>query len=264
MARATETAQEIEAALKDNNPKKAYDALKAWYKFTGDRPHKPTHYDLTKVAQDFTSLCTQETPSPPGDNIPPMVAPFDIDDSIPEAPEIRTAVMRLRLHKAPGPSGMTVQHIRDWLTTAERKQNPDPTPWEALVTFVQHVFQTGDIPPQLHWSYLTLLPKPDGGVQGIGLLEVLWKLIEAIIDTRVRATVTLHDALHGFIAGRGTGTAILEAKLHHELAGIRKMPLFQVYLDLRKAYNTIDRPRLLQTFKEYGMGHNLLRLLRHF
>ena len=94
-------------------------------------------------------------------------------------------------------------------------------------------------------------------MRGIGLLEVVWKLIEAIIDTRVRSKVTLHDCLHGFTARRGTGTAIIEAKLQQELAGIRKQPLFQVYLDLKKAYDTIDRPRLLQTFEEYGMGPNL-------
>ena len=264
LTRATETAHKIEAALSANDPQKAYGALKAWYKFTGDRPHKPTHHDLLTITKDFTALYTKEDPSPPGEPIPAMVAPFDITDSIPEEPEIRAALMRLRLHKAPGPSGMTVQHLRDWLAAAERKKNPDPTPWRALVDLIQHVFHSGNIPTQLCWSYLTLLPKPDGGARGIGLLEVLWKLIEAIIDTRVRAAVTLHDTLHGFLACRGTGTAILEVKLHQELAGIRKVPLFQVYLDLRKAYDTIDHPRLLQTFQDYGMGPNLIRLLTNF
>ena len=31
-------------------------------------------------------------------------------------------------------------------------------------------------------------------------------------------------------------------------------PLFLVFLDLCKAYDIVDRPRALQTYKEYGMG----------
>ena len=58
-----------------------------------------------------------------------------------------------------------------------------------------------------------------------------------------------HDALHGFVPKRGTGTAISEAKLQMELADIRQTPLYQIFLDLKKAYDTLDRPRTLQILK---------------
>jgi hypothetical protein len=91
---------------------------------------------------------------------------------------------------------------------------------------------------------LVLIPK-DGGRQtcGIGLTETLWKIIEAIVDTRCRVAIRFHDILHGFIQRRGTGTAILEAKLAQELAAIENDPLFVVFLDLQKAYDTVDPPR---------------------
>jgi Reverse transcriptase (RNA-dependent DNA polymerase) len=79
-----------------------------------------------------------------------------------------------------------------------------------------------------------------------------------------QAVVVLHDILHGFKIHHGTGTAGIEAKLQQELASIWHLPLFQVYIDLRKAYNTIDRDRALETLSSYGMGPRLLNLLRHF
>jgi Reverse transcriptase (RNA-dependent DNA polymerase) len=130
---------------------------------------------------------------------------------------------------------------------------------------VHHIWNTGEIPTELTWTILVLIPKGDGTqTRGIGLNETLWKILEAIVDTRVKAAVVFHDILQGFIHRRGTGTVILEAKLAQELASIKNEPLFVVFLDLRKAYDTVDRERSLHTFEEYGMGPRMLRLLRNY
>jgi hypothetical protein len=82
--------------------------------------------------------------------------------------------------------------------------------------------------------------------------------VEAIIDTRVKAVIKYHDLIYGFTSHRGTGTAMIEAKLQQELASINQQPLFQVYLDLKKAYDSLDRPRALQTLKNYGSEYQAL------
>ena len=92
---------------------------------------------------------------------------------------------------------------------------------------------------------LVLIPKGNSDTQSIGLLEVVWKVAEVVIYTCIRITVKFNDALHGFRAGRGTGTAIIELKLAYELASLYQTPLFLVLLGLRKAYKTLDRGRLL-------------------
>ena len=51
---------------------------------------------------------------------------------------------------------------------------------------------------------------------------------------QLKRSVTLHDVLHGFRAGRGTGAATLEAKSTHQLAGIAHNLMFQLFLDMRK------------------------------
>ena len=58
--------------------------------------------------------------------------------------------------------------------------------------------------------------------------------------------MTLHDTLHGFRAGRGTVTATLESKLEQKLGGIAHEPLFQVFLNVRKAYGILDGGKCME------------------
>jgi len=62
------------------------------------------------------------------------------------------------------------------------------------------------------WMTVVLLPKGGEDYRGIGLLKPFWKVIEIIMDGRLE-TISFHDCLHGFLKGRGTRTATVEAKL---------------------------------------------------
>ena len=64
---------------------------------------------------------------------------------------------------------------------------------------------------------MVLIPKGKGDYRGIGLVEVMWKVVAVILNRRLTSSITFHDVLHGFRAGRGTGTANLEAKLLKQL-----------------------------------------------
>ena len=68
---------------------------------------------------------------------------------------------------------------------------------------------------------MALVPEGNRGYRGIGLVEVVWKLVATIINLRLAASISYHDLLHGFWAGRGIGTATLEDKLIHQLASMR-------------------------------------------
>ena len=52
-----------------------------------------------------------------------------------------------------------------------------------LVEIVQHMWRTGEIPQELGWTVLVLIPKGTTYTRDIGLLETLWKVAEALIDT---------------------------------------------------------------------------------
>ena len=102
------------------------------------------------------------------------------------------------------------------------------------------------------WTVLVLIPKGTTDTRVIGLLDTLWKVVEELIETRLRASLQFHDVLHGFLATIGTGTAIMDLDLAQYLAIVDQDPLFMFFLGLWKSYNTVDRERLIQTLEGYG------------
>ena len=74
---------------------------------------------------------------------------------------------------------------------------------------VQYMWETGSIPTELWWNILVLIPKLTADTWGIRLLEVVYKLVEAVINTIIKSALDFHDFLNGFREGRGAGTAIL-------------------------------------------------------
>ena len=48
------------------------------------------------------------------------------------------------------------------------------------------MWENGSIPTELGWTVLVLIPKNNPDTWGIGLLEVVWKVVEAVIDTRIK------------------------------------------------------------------------------
>jgi hypothetical protein len=78
------------------------------------------------------------------------------------------------------------------------------------------------------------------------------------------ALIEFHDCLHGGLPKRGTGTASIEAKLVQQLAWQDQCPLYGIYVDLKKAYDAIDRGCMMEILKAYGVGPKLLRLQNSF
>ena len=74
-------------------------------------------------------------------------------------------------------------------------------------------FREGDLAEEAMWQAVVLIPKGKRDYRGIGLVEVMWKVVAAILNLRLVASITYHDFLHGFRAGRGTYTATLKANL---------------------------------------------------
>ena len=58
-----------------------------------------------------------------------------------------------------------------------------------LVIIVQHMWRAGNIPQELGWTVLIIIPKGSTYTQGISLMETPWKVVEALIDISISASI---------------------------------------------------------------------------
>jgi len=178
------------------------------------------------------------------------------------------SVKKLRNNKAAGATGITAENVKEWLRGArptDEEVEPDPTAvalWEKLLEIVRIAFVEGEIPQAFSQGIFVLIPKDKAGeFRGIALLEIIYKLLSSIINRRLSETIVLDDALHGFRAGRGTGTAIMEAKLMAQLCCRLDEPLYMIFIDLKKAYDMLDRSQAMRILEGYGVGANIRRII---
>lgn len=217
-ARAAAAANAAQAHLEQGNFSKAFGAIKGWYKDVGPRSHKPSEADINFTRSEYENLFTEEETGE--DPIPIHVDAFPINDAPPTEEEVVESVMKLRNNKAAGTTGITAKNVKEWLRGArptDEGVEPDPTAWmlwQKLLEIVRLAFAEEEIPRAFSQGIFVLIPKSKAGeFRGIALLEIIYKLILSIINQRFSSTIVLDDALHGFRAKRGTGSAIMEAKL---------------------------------------------------
>jgi hypothetical protein len=59
------------------------------------------------------------------------------------------------------------------------------------------------------------------------------------MDRRLNV-IAINESWHGCRDGRGTGTAVIEAKLAQQLAHLEQRPFYGVFLDLKKVFGAMD------------------------
>ena len=59
---------------------------------------------------------------------------------------------------------------------------PNPNRWLKLVELIQFMWENEFIPTELGWTMLVIIQKSNVDTQRIRLLEVVWKLVEAVLE----------------------------------------------------------------------------------
>ena len=111
---------------------------------------------------------------------------------------------------------------------------------------------------------MVLITKRGRYFGGIGLMEVLWKMEKVILDLHIGLDITRHDVLHRFWYSCWMGTTSFKAKLIQYLTSIMEEVLYEIFLDLHKSYDALDKGRCLEILEGYEVGTQAIRLLHKY
>ena len=118
------------------------------------------------------------------------------------------------------------------------------------------------MPEQLKTRVVVPISKGKGDVmdcrayRGVKLLEHAMKIVERVLENRIRGLVTINDVQFGFMPGKGTTHALFRPilrKMQEEFCG-RKKKLYMCFVNLEKAFDSV-------TESHYASNHGLLRAL---
>ena len=110
------------------------------------------------------------------------------------------------------------------------------------VHLIQECFKLLGIPLLTFCQVLIAIPKGDNGdFRGIGLVDTLWKVISSIINNRLQHAYPFHGFLHSFRPLIGMETTITEVKLLLDEGLVTERPIFEVFINFQKAFDTVRR-----------------------
>ena len=135
-----------------------------------------------------------------------------------------------------------------------------------LVSLIQAVWEKGDMPAVWKHTVLVALPKSNSAAlpqdfRGIALLSHCCKIIMKIILSRAKG-VPLGNEQFGFRPLRSTLMAIGALKGLAEEAQRKGKNFCTLFIDIKKAYDSVDREKMFGILKLYGFGPHALAILR--
>ena len=105
-------------------------------------------------------------------------------------------------------------------------------------------------------------------LRGISLLSHAGKVLLKIVTNRLSAYCETHNILPeeqcGFRPGRSTVCMLFVVRRLQELGRQRKIPLFMCFVDLQKAYDSVDRELLWKVLARAGVPEKMIAVICQF
>ena len=188
-------------------------------------------------------------------------ATADLSTSVdePSLEEVTAAICKLKNGRAPGPDGIPAELLKFAVIPVAR----------ALHSIFLSVWRTGRIPGDWKDGIIVTLykgkgPKTDcSSYRPITLLSVPGKVFAHVLLARIQPLLDKVRRPHqsGFTAGRSTIDAILALRLLSELHREFNRPLNVAYLDIKAAFDSVDRRALWKALRSTGVPDILIDLI---
>ena len=101
-----------------------------------------------------------------------------------------------------------------------------------------------------------------GSYRGIKLLDHVMKVLERVIENRVRGRVKIDDMQLGFRSGRGTTDAIFIVRQVQEKFLAKKKDLWMAFVDLEKAFDRVPRDVVWWALRLLGVEKWIVNVIR--
>ena len=142
-----------------------------------------------------------------------------------------------------------------------------------LESLYNHLMHAGEFPDELKIGKISPIfkkgnPELIENYRPISTLPIFGKVFEKLICTRLYDFFTSHNILSdkqfGFRKGHSTSSALNYSVRQIENALNHKKHVLGIFIDLSKAFDTIDHQILLQKLENYGIRGNALNLLSSY
>ena len=222
------------------------DKLSRWRSYFSSLLHSEAPENDCKVD------ASQPPPGRPECKVPP-------DEPPPSVADVRRAMQRLKLRRAAGPDGISAEMLKFGGPTFVRR-------FHALI---EEVWRTERAPQDWKDSIIvTLYKKKDptlcDNYRGLSLLSVPGKVYALILLDPLKTCMeqVLQENQSGFREGRGTTEQMftLQQALHDSWEF--DIPTHTCFIDLKKAYDSVNRPALWGVLEHIGLSEKVQRLIR--
>ena len=179
-----------------------------------------------------------------------------------EMKELDTALKSLKNDKAPGQDGIPPEVLKHG--GSELKSE--------LLKLFNLCLEKGSLPQDMKDALIVTIYKKKGersdcgNYRGISLLSIPGKILAKMILNRLLnlSEEVLPESQCGFRAGRSTTDMIFTIRQLQEKAIEQHVPLYIVFVDFSKAFDTVDRGTLWKVLETYGCPNDLVNLIREF
>ena len=213
--------------------------------------------------QHFSDLLNQQTnPSINLDNyFHDRLTCWDINDQ-PTLEELEKALKSLDNHKQANDDGLVCEMFKDGKSELSKRK---------LLHIFILAWNTGQLPSLMcRATLIPLFKKGDrhvcGNYRGIAILSQGLKILSKIIYNRIEAYCErlgiFKDSQNGFRRQRGRQDMILILRYIQSLFQEKNLNLYLAFIDISKAYDSIQRSLIWLALKKIGLPPKLIKMIQ--
>ena len=216
----------------------------------------------------FSDLLSCLGQSKTKENATEMLLQYGMDKSLGDEPSIREieeALRCLKNRKATGEDMIPIEILKSFDSDSEAKKH--------LHRFICEYWTAGDVPQDWKDAVIIILFKKGSktdcnNYRGIALMSHIGKILCKILATRLQEYAEtlgiLPEQQSGFREERSCRDQIYSLRRIQEMSLEQNKPLYICFVDLKKAYDSVDRETLWKVLKKFGVNEKMIQMIRAF